>query len=166
MENLHLVLGGGKKFDNITSDAEFNNAGKEIIVCIFLSCYSHGPWRLSLSSSSDWSGQCSQTSPRTRHLDYWPSQGLILSELPKWPKLSICQYWDNVWKSRGFIVVNGVPREVPRPEPEGPQAPRVFVRGTSWGTPFTMINPRHFHTFSSFRHPELVKRDFFIQWCP
>ena len=36
MENLHLVLGGGKKFDNITSDAEFNNVGKEIIDCIFL----------------------------------------------------------------------------------------------------------------------------------
>ena len=27
--------------------------------------------------------------------------------------------WDNVWKSQGCIVVNGVPREVPRPKPEG-----------------------------------------------
>ena len=24
-------------------------------------------------------------------------------------------HWDNVWKSRGCIMVNGVPREVPRP---------------------------------------------------
>ena len=30
-------------------------------------------------------------------------------------------YWDNVWKSQGGIMVNGVPREVPRPKPEGPQ---------------------------------------------
>ena len=28
--------------------------------------------------------------------------------------------WDGVWKSRGCIVVNRVPREVPRPKPEGP----------------------------------------------
>ena len=28
-------------------------------------------------------------------------------------------------------MVNGVPREVPRPKPEGPQAPRVLVEGLS-----------------------------------
>ena len=32
-------------------------------------------------------------------------------------------HWDNVWKSRWCIVVNGVPREVPTPKPE----PRGFV---------------------------------------
>ena len=58
-------------------------------------------------------------------------------------------------------MVNGVPREVPRQKPEGPQAPRIFGRGTSRGTPFTMIPPRLFHTFSFFCHPGLVKRDFF-----
>ena len=65
-----------------------------------------------------------------------------------------------MWKSRGGIVVNGVPREVPRPKPEGPQAPRVFGRGTSRGTAFTTIHPRLFHTFSFFRHPGPVRRDF------
>ena len=39
-------------------------------------------------------------------------------------------------------MVNGVPREVPRPKPKEPQAPRVSGRGTSRGTPFTMIPPR------------------------
>ena len=57
-------------------------------------------------------------------------------------------------------MVNGVPREVPRPKPKGTEAPRVFGRGTYQGTPFTMIHPRLFHTFSFFRHPGLVKRDF------
>ena len=54
-------------------------------------------------------------------------------------------------------MVNGVPREVPRPKPEGHQGPRVFGQGT----PFTMIHPMLFHTFSFFCHPRLVKRDFF-----
>ena len=27
--------------------------------------------------------------------------------------------WDNMWKSRGCIMVNEVSREVPRPKPEG-----------------------------------------------
>ena len=30
--------------------------------------------------------------------------------------------WDIIWKSRRGRVVNGVPREVPRPKAEGPQA--------------------------------------------
>ena len=34
-----------------------------------------------------------------------------------------------IWKSRGGRVVNGVPREVPRQKPEGPQAPRVLAAG-------------------------------------
>ena len=33
--------------------------------------------------------------------------------------------------------------------------------GRSQGTPFTMIPPRLFHIMSFFRHPGLVKRDFF-----
>ena len=37
-------------------------------------------------------------------------------------------------------MVNGVPREVPRPKPEGPHAPGVFGCGTSPGTPFTTIS--------------------------
>ena len=32
-----------------------------------------------------------------------------------------CVEWDIIWKSLGGIMVNGVPREVPRPKPEGPQ---------------------------------------------
>ena len=57
-------------------------------------------------------------------------------------------------------MVNGVPRQVPRPKPEGPQAPRVFGRGTSRGTPITMIPPRLFHIMLFFQHTGLVKRDF------
>ena len=63
-------------------------------------------------------------------------------------------------KPRG-IMVNVVPGEVTRPKPSGPQAPRVFGRGTSRETPLTMINPRLFHTFSFFHHTGLVKRNFF-----
>ena len=63
-------------------------------------------------------------------------------------------------------MVNGVPGEVPRPKPMGPQAPKVFGRGTSRGTPFTMIHSRLFHTFSFFRHPGLVKSDFFSNGVP
>ena len=58
-------------------------------------------------------------------------------------------------------MVNGVPREVPRPKLKGPQGPMVFGLGTSRGTPLTMISQRLFHMFSFFCHPGLVKRDFF-----
>ena len=58
-------------------------------------------------------------------------------------------------ESRGGIMVNGVHREVPRPKPEGPQAPRVLAAGLSEGLHFTMIHPRLFHRFSFFWHPEL-----------
>ena len=58
-------------------------------------------------------------------------------------------------------MVNEVPREVPRPKPEGPQAPRVFGRGSSRGTAFTTMHPRLFHRFSFVCHPEPVRRDFF-----
>ena len=68
--------------------------------------------------------------------------------------------WDNVLKSQGGIVVNGVPREVSRPKPGGPQAPWVFGRGTSQGTTFTMIPPRLFHKFSLFCQPGPVEKDF------
>ena len=71
--------------------------------------------------------------------------------------------WDDVWKCRRRIVVNGALREVPMPNPEGSQAPRFFCRGTSRGTTFTMINPRLFHTFSFFRHLGLGKRYFFFR---
>ena len=56
--------------------------------------------------------------------------------------------------------MNRVPREVPKPKPEGPQAPRSFGHGTSKGTPLTMIPPRLFHIMSFFQHPGLVKRHF------
>ena len=52
-------------------------------------------------------------------------------------------------------MVNGVTREVPRPKPEGPQAPRVLSAGLPEGLHFTMIHPRLFHRFSFFWHPEL-----------
>ena len=53
-------------------------------------------------------------------------------------------------------MVNGVPREVSRPKPDGPQALRVFGRGTSGGTPFTMIALRLFLIMSFLWHAELV----------
>ena len=65
-------------------------------------------------------------------------------------KSTTLQPMGHVWKSQRGIMVNVVPREVPRPKPERPQAPRVFGRVTSQGTPFTMIPPRlstHFQTF-------------------
>ena len=43
--------------------------------------------------------------------------------------------WDIIWKSQGGIMVNGFPRE---------------VRGTSQGTPFTMIAHILFHIMSLF----------------
>ena len=66
-----------------------------------------------------------------------------------WPiSANIHTHWDNAWKSRGVIMVSGVLREVTRPKPKG--------------TPFPMISPRLFHTFSFFCHLGLVKRDFFL----
>ena len=58
-------------------------------------------------------------------------------------------------------MVKGVPREVPRPKPEGPQALRDFGRGTSRGTLFAKIPPRLLHIYSFLCHPGLVKTDFF-----
>ena len=52
-------------------------------------------------------------------------------------------------------MVNGVPGEVPRPKPKGPQALRVFDAGLPEGLHFTMIHPGLFHRFSFFWHPEL-----------
>ena len=52
--------------------------------------------------------------------------------------------------------MNGVPREVPMPKPEGPQALRFFGRGT----PFIMIHTRLFHTFLVFSHTGLAKSNF------
>ena len=43
------------------------------------------------------------------------------------------QEWDNVWKSRGGIIVNGVPTEFPRAKPEEPQVPRVLAAGLPEG---------------------------------
>ena len=54
--------------------------------------------------------------------------------------------WDNVWKSRGGIMVNLVPREDPRPKPKG------FLPRDSRGIPFPMIHPRLFHTCPLFFH--------------
>ena len=60
---------------------------------------------------------------------------------------------ENVWKSLEGIMVNGVPREVPRSKTLGACGPSGFCLGTSPGTPFTMIPPRLFHTLShSFIH--------------
>ena len=63
-----------------------------------------------------------------------------------------------MWKSRGGIIVNGVPREVPRPKLEGPQALSqisCLVQSLPWG-----FWPRFSHIFSFFCHPGSVKRDF------
>ena len=42
---------------------------------------------------------------------------------------------ENMWKSFGYILVNGVPqevfREVPWPKPLGPAAPQVLALGLS-----------------------------------
>ena len=65
----------------------------------------------------------------------WPGRGLYIV------------HWDNVWKSRGSIMVNGVPNEVSRP--------RDFPRNS-----IHHDTQRLFHTFSLFSHPGQVKRDF------
>ena len=43
-------------------------------------------------------------------------------------------------------MVNGVPREVPRPKTLGACGPSGFGLWISLGTPFTMMPPRLFHT--------------------
>ena len=55
-------------------------------------------------------------------------------------------------------MVNGVPREVPRPKPKGPEGfwPPDFPRDS-----IHHDTPKVFHTFSFFGHPRLVKRDLF-----
>ena len=58
-------------------------------------------------------------------------------------------------------MANGVPREVPRPKPEGPPALRVFWPRDFPSDSIHHDSPKAFHTFSNFRHPGLVKRDFF-----
>ena len=75
--------------------------------------------------------------------------------------VDLAKDWDIIWKSRGGRVVNWVLRKVPRPKPEGRQAPSVFAAGLLQGTPFTPLHPRRFHIMSFFGHPGLVKRDFF-----
>ena len=70
-------------------------------------------------------------------------------------------HWDNLWKSQGCIMLNRVPWEVPRLKPEDPQVSRVFGKGTSQGTSFTMTHRRLSNTFLFFLHPRLVKREFF-----
>ena len=61
-------------------------------------------------------------------------------------------------------MVNGVPREVPRPKREGPQALGVLAVGLSKEHHFPMIHPRLFHGFKKkfFWHNKLeFIRDFF-----
>ena len=41
-------------------------------------------------------------------------------------------------------MVNGDPREVPRPKPEGPQAPRVLTAELSEGLEFHHDTPKDF----------------------
>ena len=50
-----------------------------------------------------------------------------------------------MWKSLGGILVNIVPREVPRPETLWACSPLVFWPWNSIGTIFTRIPPRLFH---------------------
>ena len=66
--------------------------------------------------------------------------------------------WDNV--SRGYHG-EWSPSGSPMAKTKGAAGPEGFGRGTSRGTPFSMIPPKLFHTFSFFCHPALVKRDFF-----
>ena len=49
----------------------------------------------------------------------------------------------------------------PMAKTRGAAGPEGFGRGTSRGTPFTMIPPRLFHIISFFQLPGLVKRDIF-----
>ena len=76
-------------------------------------------------------------------------------------QILVVPHWDHLWKRRGGIMMNGVPKEVPRPKPERPQAPKGFGRKTSQGTPITKIPPMIFHTCSFFCHPGLEKRVLF-----
>ena len=55
---------------------------------------------------------------------------------------------ENVWTNPKGITVNGVPLEVLRPKPLGPQL------GFDSGNPLTMITPRLFHTSSHSSSPQ------------
>ena len=41
--------------------------------------------------------------------------------------------FDNLWKSQGGTMLNGVPREVSRAKPDRPQAPMVLAAGLPEG---------------------------------
>ena len=49
----------------------------------------------------------------------------------------------------------------PKAKTRGAAGPNGFGRGTSGGSPFTMIPPRLFHIMSFFQLPGLVKRNLF-----
>ena len=57
-------------------------------------------------------------------------------------------------------MVNGVPKGSPKAKTREAAGPKGFGQGSSRGTPFVMIQPRLFHTFSFFCHTGPVKRDF------
>ena len=58
-------------------------------------------------------------------------------------------------------MVNVVPREVPRPKPEGPQALMVFCCGTFRGTPFHHDTPKAFPQIFILLASRARIRDFF-----
>ena len=61
-----------------------------------------------------------------------------------------------MWKIRGDILVNIVPREFQGQKPEVLQSPRVFGLGSSQGTIFNGIPPKLFHILPFFHNPALV----------
>ena len=116
--------------------------------------------KVQLFLTKQWLGNPKQEDPRLSRIFCEKTVEFSASVVAEWMK-NVEEEWDIIWKSRGGRVVNGVPREVPRPKPEGPQAPRVLAAGLPRGTPFTTLHPRLFHIMSFFGHPGLVKRDFF-----
>ena len=105
----------------------------------------------------DWNKECWRVLKKSKKkelfLPKWSQKNQMVKNSSKMVQYApICVYWDNVWKSLECKVVKRIPREVPRPKPKEPQASRIFGRGTSQGTPFTMTRrygPLHGPTSSS-----------------
>ena len=64
------------------------------------------------------------------------------------PTKTVSWYWYIMWKSRGVIILNVSPREIPKPWPWPRDLPRGYIHH---------YPPRLFHIISFFSNPAVVK---------
>ena len=85
--------------------------------------------KVQLFLTKQWLGNPKQEDPRLSRIFCEKTVEFSASVVAEWMK-NVEEEWDIIWKSRGGRVVNGVPREVPRQKPKGPQALAGFGCGT------------------------------------